>query len=474
MFRSPYFTRRILRGLAAALAGCFLGGCLSLAPHYQRPTAPVAAEYPVSLSEPAGAAPLDWHDVFTDTDLRSTVETGLRNNRNLRIAILRVREARALRGVERGNRFPSINATAQGIRAGVPSNIGFPGLPGVISAYDVAAGASWELDFWGRVRDLDTAALENYLATDAARRAFTVSLVTQLADAWLQERELDQRIALARKAIASREESFRIFTRRYQEGSSTRLELSQVETLLTQAQALGAQLEQSRAINQQTLILLEGGPTPISERTGAFDAGGPVRPVAAGLPSSLLTSRPDIIAAEHRLLAAHANIGAARAAFLPRVNLTGSFGTSSPELDGLFDPGSRTWLFYPSITIPIFTGGRLRSSLDVAKVRREIAVADYESTVQGAFRDVADALLAQRWLSEQVGIQSHALRAQTERARLAQLRYDSGAATYLEVLDAQRDLLSVEQTLVQTQRALQSSRVSLFAALGGGALGTAD
>jgi multidrug efflux system outer membrane protein len=198
---------------------------------------------------------------------------------------------------------------------------------------------------------------------------------------------------------------------------------------------------------------------------------GSVRVVAAQLPSALLTQRPDILAAEHRLKAAHADIGAARAAFFPQVMLTGSIGTASPQLDGLFDAGTRTWAFLPTITVPIFNAGRLRSNLELARVRRDIAVSSYESTIQGAFRDVADALSAEQSLTEQVEIQRRALTALTERARLAQLRYDSGAATYLEVLDAQRDLLVTQQTLVQTQRAVQSTRVSLFAALGGGSLG---
>ncbi|HVW68130.1 MAG TPA: efflux transporter outer membrane subunit [Steroidobacteraceae bacterium] len=453
-----------------------LAGCLSLAPTYHRPALPVAERYPVDAPAPTGSptdgARIDWHDVFADPDLREAIQTALRNNRDLRKSILQVRESRALRGIDRAARWPGLNATTEGIRAGLPDDLGgLQGLPGVLSAYDVTAGASWELDFWGRLRNQDAAAFESYLATDAGRRAFAVSLVSQVAGAWLQQRELDDRIALARRSIATRSESYRIVKRRYEEGAATRLELTQVETLLNQAETLGIQLEQERALNGHALGLLLGVSAPTTTRTGVFDTEDAVRIVAPDLPSQLLTQRPDIIAAEHRLEAAHANIGAARAAFFPQVTLTGNIGSASTELNGLFEAGTRTWTFMPAITLPIFTGGRLRSNLDLAEARRDIAVADYEATIQGAFRDVADALSRHQYLTRQVEIQRRALGAETERARLAQLRYESGAEAYLEVLDAQRDLLSAEQSLVQTQRALQSSRVSLFAALGGGTLG---
>ncbi len=459
-------------GVMALLAvPLMLTGCLSLTPRYHRPAMPVPDVFSVQPAAGAASAGLDWREVFVHPGLQQTIETALQNNRNLRVAILRVSESQSLRNIRRADRLPGLNASGVGVRAGVPDNLGLPGLPGVLSVYDASVGATWELDFWGRVRSLDAAALEGYLASDAARRAFTVSVVAEVANAWLQARELDERIELARRSTQTREDTFRIFRRRYEEGSATRLELAQVETLLTQAQALRVQLEQAREVNLHALSLLMGVSSEPQRFEHVLDSEEAVRAVGAGLPSGLLTNRPDIVSAEHRLKAAHANIGAARAAFFPQVTLTGNLGTASTDLDGLFQGGSRTWSFMPSISVPIFTGGRLRSNLNLAEVRRDIAVADYESTIQGAFRDVADALSAQKWLTEQVSIQQHALAAQQERARLAQLRYDSGAATYLEILDSQRDLLSAEQGLVQTRRALQSARVSLFAALGGGALG---
>lgn len=450
--------------------------CVSMAPRYTTPALPVEAAYPADASSPRETiATIEWRDIFVDPDLQSLIEAATQNNRDLRAAVLRVEEARALRGIQYAERFPEINAVAAVSRSRTPGDLSITGNSVVSSAYQATVGVTrWELDFWGRVRNLDAAALEAYLATEAARRALTVSVVAQVADTWLVQRELDQRIELARRSIATREESFRIFRRRAAEGASSRLELTQVETLLRQAQALGAQLEQLRAANTHALTLLTGTSIQDAVQTGVFDASEPVRNLRVGLPSDLLTQRPDIVAAEHQLKAAHANIGAARAAFFPRIALTGDFGTSSAELDGLFQSGGGSWTFTPSLALPIFNAGRLRSNLDVAQVRRELAVSTYELTVQTAFRDVADALSAQHWLDEQVNIQREALRAQRERARLAQLRYDHGAAAYLEVLDAQRDLLSAEQSLVQLQRAQHSSRVGLFAAVGGGALGSGE
>jgi len=449
-----------------------------MAPRYQAPAPPIPNDYPAdaprTLSAVDGAA--EWRTVFVDPELQRVIELALENSRDLRAAVLRVEEARALRGIQRADRLPNIAVGAASQRGRTPADLSMLGRSYVSRAYQVTVGASaWELDFWGRVRNLDLAAIESYLAVDAARRAFAVSLVAQVADSWLSQRELDRRLEIANRTLRSREESYRIFKRRFEVGASTQLELMQVETLLTQAQSLAMQLEQARALNRHALDLLVGVPVELPMRTDLFDNDAePVRAVSAGLPSDLLVRRPDIMAAEHQLRAAHANIGAARAAFFPRITLTGDYGSASDELDGLFESGSRMWTFTPVISLPIFMGGRLRSNLELAEVQRNLAVASYEQTIQAAFRDVADALSAHHYFGEQLRIQREALRAQTERARLARLRYDSGAASYLEVLDAERDLLTAEQAVVQLQSALQSSRVALFAALGGGALGAGE
>jgi len=468
------YAKKLASGVAAALMA-LTTGC-NFAPEYTRPDQPVANKYPADAPAPAPAktdartaADIAWRDFFTDPQLQTVIEQALEHNRDLRIAVLRVLEARAAFQIRRADQFPTLGANAGAFRVDIPDSLSPTGSSRIASIYDVGASvAAWELDFWGRVSNLKGAALEQFLATDAGRRAVTVSLVAQVANGYLSLRELDERIVIARETIRTREESFRIFTRRFQVGTTTRLDVAQVETLLTQAQALGAQLEQARAAQAHALTMLVGTqPARLSERSNLNDnALLPDLPV--GLPSDLLQQRPDIVAAEHRLKSAHANIGAARAAFFPNITLTGFFGSASAELNGLFEGGSTTWVFMPQLVLPIFDGGRREANLDLAQVRRDAAVADYERTIQGAFREVADALSAQHWLAQQLAIQRRALAAQQERARLAQMRYDRGTATYLEVLDAQRDLLSTEQSVVQLRRALMSSRVSLYAALGGG------
>ena len=452
-----------------------LAGCASMAPPYTAPALPVAARYasdsPDAPAEGANAAATDWHGYFSDPALRSLIAQALAHSRDLRGALLRVEEARAVYGIQRADQFPSITAQAGGTRSRTPAGGSFTGKPLLGNQFQVALGlASWELDFWGRVHSLQDAALENYLATDAARRAATVALVAQVANGYLAVHELGERITLAQQTIASRAESLRIFQRRVALGATSRLNLTQVETLYSQAQALGVQLEQARAAQLQALSLLVGAPVALPLTQAALDAQAIGVPLRAGLPSDLLLQRPDVLAAEHQLKAANANIGAARAAFFPRVALTSSWGTASAELDGLFQPGSQAWSFSPSISLPIFDMGRRRNNLDLAETRRSLAVVQYEKAVQAAFRDVSDALSAQHWLGEQTAIATRALATQAERARLSQMRFDNGAAAYLEVLDAQRDLLAAQQQLVQTRHALLGSRVSLYAALGGGAM----
>ena len=327
------------------------------------------------------AAETAWRDYFVDPHLRALIARALDNSRDLKNAVLRVAEARAAYGIQRADQLPTIAATANGSRARVPGDLNMSGQSIVSSQYQVGAGlATWELDFWGRVRNLKDAALENYLATDEARRAITLSLIAQVADSYLVLRELDERIALARQTIASREESLRIFKRRFEVGAIAKMDLVQVEVLLQQAQTLAAQLEQGRAVQAHALTLLIGSPLPPLQENTGFSDNAVARELRVGLPSDLLLQRPDIVAAEHQLRAAQANIGAARAAFFPRITLTGSAGTASAGLDGLFDSGSRAWNFLPSLSLPIFDAGRNRANLDLAEVRRNLAVTNYEKT----------------------------------------------------------------------------------------------
>ncbi len=464
--RTP--ARSAILGFGLALA---LAGCASLAPDYERPPLPVPDQYAEAGAAPAtqSAADIEWRSYFVDARLQRLIEQALANNRDLRLAVLRVDEARAAYGVQRADRVPTVGASLDATRSRVPADLSGIGRPVVGNQIQLGIGLStWELDFWGRVRSLESAALSSYLASDEARRAATLSLIAQTADGYLSLAELDERIALARRTVATRKETLRIFRRRVELGATSKLDLTQVEVLDQQAETLVSQLEQSRAVQAHALAKIVGAGADLPQGGERLDEIRVSQDLEPGLPSELLSRRPDIIAAEHDLRAANANIGAARAAFYPRIALTGALGTASNELEGLFRSGSHAWTFAPQISLPIFDGGRRQASLDLAEVRRDQAVVRYEQAIEAAFRDVSDALSAQRWLAEQVRTLRETLAAQTERARLAKLRYDSGAARYLEVLDAERELLSAQQQLAQTRRAQLSAQVALYAALGGG------
>ena len=459
--------RYTMIGTLLVMAGC------SLTPSYERPVTPLAQNFnveglsvsPSSLTNQQ----LSWHQFFGDAHLHEVLAIALQNNRNLQIAIQRVEESRALYGIQRADQLPNISAGALAGRSRIAADLSPTGSPVTSSQYQATLNLStWELDFWGRVRSLKDAALQSFLGSEEAKRAVYISLIAQVANNYLLQRELDERLVTARQTLASREESYRIMRRRYEVGSASKLDATQSELLLNQARVELAILERQREQSQNALVLLAGVPLAPESRTLSQVEGSFMQDIAPGLPSDILLNRPDVLAAEHRLKAANANIGAARAAFFPRIVLTGSFGSASRELDGLFSSGSKTWSFLPSLSLPIFDAGRNQANLSLAEARRNIAVADYEQTVQGAFREVADALADRRWLARQVEVQRASLLTHTERTRLAQLRYQSGSASYLEVLDAERDRFISEQALVQTRRTLLASAVNLYVALGGG------
>lgn len=470
--------RQARRRLRAAMAAVPV--CLSLAACAPLPRATPAAGFPVPATYPgqpvqagdtgAVAAQPGWQDFFLDPELRRVIGVALENSRELRTAALRVQEAAAAYGIQRAEQLPVVNGSLQATRALVPPAQSFIVRPIMGNQFQAGIGFSqWELDVWGRLRSLNESALASWLASDEARRATTVSLIAQVADAYLGMREIDERLALARRTRELRDETVRIFRRRYELGAASRLNLTQVELLQQQAIAQVAQLEQARAQQGAVLDLLAGAPVTLAP---ALDALGTV-PLASepapGLPSDLLLERADIAAAEQQLRAAHANVQAARAAFFPRIALTATAGASSTSLNELFNDDSRAWNFAPSLALPIFNGGRLKGQLSVAQLRSEEAVAQYERAIQGAFRDVADALAARRGLAAQAEATRATLVLQAERARLAQLRYESGAAAYLEVLDAERERFGAEQQLVQLRRQQLSAQVALYRALGGGA-----
>lgn len=473
-------TRRRTRGgqwpaahFVLLLLGSTLAGC-SFAPEHVRPAQPVSAVYPVQTATSGSIGRIGWRDFFREPQLQALIADALANNRDIQIAAGRVEEARAAFRIEGSALYPQLGAVATGSRGRTPADLSITGRSETGNQIYSQLSAGWEIDFWGRLRNLRESARQQYLASEEARRAVATSLVAQVANAYLLEREYEERSALARDTIQTREEALRILRRRYEVGSGSKLEMTQAQTLLAQAQTALQALEQDRDINRNALALLVGHPVDITPGALRLSETGGDRALPAGLPSDLLDNRPDIIAAEHRLRAANADIGAARAAFFPNVTLTGAFGTASTELEGLFKSGSSAWSFTPTLSLPIFNGGRNAANLDLSKARRNIAVAEYERTVQEAFRDVADALVRRRQLAAQIATMQDMLAALIERARLADLRFENGRSAYLEVLDAQRDLFDTQQTLVQLRRGYFASGIALYAALGGGFSDDAD
>lgn len=454
------------------------GGC-SFAPTYDRPSLPTAENYPRQSGElvHTNVKEIDWQDFFGDPVLREIIDLALKNNRDLQETMHRMEESWAFYGIRRSDLFPSLNAGSENLRMRVPHNVipnklnpnGLNSPSFILPLYMASLNvSSWELDFWGRIRNLKDAALEEYLASAEAKRAVCVSLIDQVANTYLIGCELNELIEIAKKTAASRKESYHLMKGRYEEGSSSKYELAQSETQYKQAEADVTVFERTRELNWNALVRLVGASLEPDNRLLSEIEPTFVQEISSGLPSDLLCNRPDILAAEHHLKAAHFNIGAARAAFFPNITLTGFLGTLSNELKNLFSSGSSCWAFSPDLSLPLFDGGLRISDLDLAKARCNVVVTQYELAIQNAFREVADALAEHSWYREQIGFQKDALEAESERARLAQLRYDEGSSSFLEVLDAERDQFAAEQDLVKSRRARLSSSVNLYSALGGG------
>ena len=465
----------LTRGGGAVLVAVslILSGCASTS-SFAPPPLPTPQTFSGQPEAKGSVGAVGWRDFFQDPQLRGLIETALADNRDVRIAAARLDEARAALRIESAALYPSLDGVATSTRGRTPADLSITGRAQTGGEYRSVLSAGWEIDFWGRLRASRQAALQQYLATDEARRAVATSLIAQVAGGYLLEREYEERIALARRTVASREESLRILRRRYEVGAGSKLEMTQAQTLLAQARTAVEALDQDQAVNRHALAVLVGRPVEMASGPLQLSEVGPDLPLPAGLPSELLVNRPDVIAAEHRLRAASANIDAARAAFFPNITLTAAGGTASAQLDGLFKGGSQAWSFTPSLDLPIFDAGRRDANLDLGLAQRDIAVADYERTVQGAFRDVADALVQRRQLAARVADVRDMLTALQERARLADLRFANGRSTYLEVQDAQRDLFETEQALVQLRRGYLASGVALYAALGGGGGGDAS
>ena len=461
--------QRLALSAAVLLAGC------SMIPAYERPDAPVAADWPaLSTTAAAGtmgngvaAADVDWQGFFNDPQLRQLIDVALRNNRDLRVAVLNIEQARAQFQIRRADQWPTIGAVATGSRQ--PASNG-----GITSIYTAGlALTAYELDFFGRIASLKEAALSQYLATEEGRKTAQISLVAAVANTYLSLLADEELIGITRQTLATREDSFRLSKLRFDNGVSSELDVRQAESLIEAARVSLAQLTRQRAQGQNALVLLLGQPAT-GELAVALPAGKgladmPVMAdVPAGLPSDLLTRRPDVRQAEQLLLASNANIGAARAAFFPRISLTASAGSASSHLGELFQSGSFGWTLAPQLFLPIFEAGRNRAGLASAAVQRDIAVAQYEKSIQTAFREVADALAGRATLGEQLRASQAQANAEGVRLRLSSLRYQNGIASQFDLLDAQRSLFAAQQAVVQTRLAQLQSQVTLYKALGGG------
>ena len=447
---------------ALSLAVAVLSGC-SFIPTYERPAAPVPASFPGQAADAtAGAALPAWDTVVADARLRELIGLALQNNRDLRVAVLNMEQVRAAYQIKRADQFPTLNLAATGNRQ--PNGNG-----GISSTYTAGlAMASWELDFFGRVAALKDAALAQYLASEEAQRAAQTSLVASVANAWLTLQADEVLLALTQRTLTTRDDSLRLTKLRFDNGAASALDLRQAESLTAAARATFAQLQRSRAQDLNALTLLVGKTPPVALLPAAGATTAALQAVPEGLPSDLLKRRADIRQAEQALIAANANIGAARAAFFPRIALTASVGSASSELSGLFKDGPRGFTMAPQAVLPIFDAGRNQANLEAAKVGRDIAVAQYEKAIQTAFREVADALAGRATLGEQLAALQQQADADAERLRLVELRYRGGVASSLDLLDAQRSLFATQQSLAQVRLAQQQSQVALYKALGGG------
>lgn len=466
-------TKRLpLNMLAASVI--LLSGCTSLAPSYERPVAPIPDQWNMvqeqTNAQRSSAASLDWQSFVADEQLRHLIDLAIVNNRDLRQTLLNVEAARAQYRMQRSDRLPGIEAQGSGTRQRIPADLSTTGQSQVQSSWQAGVGlTAFELDLFGRVRSLSEAAMQEYLAREGTARSAQISLVAEVIQAYLTRDGAQNSYLLTTQTLESREASLNLIAQRREMGVASALDYQEALGLAEQARADLERIDREFRQASNALGLLVGV-NDINTHLPALPSPGTllVQEITAGLPSELLTHRPDIQAAEHRLRARNADIGAARAAFFPRISLTGIFGSSSTELSNLFDSGQRAWSFMPQITLPIFSGGRNRANLDLAGVRQEIAVADYEKSIQTAFREVSDALAATDTLRREEQAMRKLAQSSQEAMRLSEARYRAGVDGHLRYLDAQRRAFSSQIALIDITTQRQIALATLFRALGGG------
>ncbi|MDD2224259.1 MAG: efflux transporter outer membrane subunit [Pseudomonas sp.] len=453
--------------LAAALLTA-LTGC-SLIPNYQQPAAPVAEQWNTLSAQQSLTTLPNWREFFQDPALQSLIETALDNNRDLRIAALNVDAFRAQYRIQRSARFPSIDASGGASRQRIPGTMNPNGDSTINSQYSASMGTTaWEIDLFGRLNSLREQALASYFASEQAQRSTQLSLIASVATAWLTLQADQESLQLVRETLVTYEDSLRLVQSSYDAGVASSLELQQARTAANAARVSLAQFERQSVQSRNALNLLLGGTPPTNLATPVALRHFKFAELPVGLPADLLQRRPDILQAEFDLKAANANIGAARAAFFPSISLTATAGSLSPDLSGLFDSGSGSWLFKPSINIPIFNAGRLRANLDYSEIQKDINVARYEKSIQTAFQEVADGLIERTTYKQQLIAHDELVKSSTEYLNLADRRYREGIDNQLTLLDAQRQLFNAQQQRISTQFAQLASEIRLYKALGGG------
>lgn len=471
-------SRRLSPLASLLLPAALLVGSCTMAPKYERPAMPVADAFspPTGVLAPAEAAPaapaateVRWQDFFADPRLVSVVDQALANNRDLRIATLTIEKARALYRIQRSELNPTIGVQATGQRYRIPEKMGENGEAKTVGEWSVGLGlASWELDFFGRLRSLKDRSLEQYLATEQAQRATRISVVAAVAATWLQLAADSESLKLSRETLDAQRASYDLIRASRDAGVASDLDLRQAESQVETARASVAAYTGAVAVSRNALDLLVGSRVGDELLPRELGVVADAKAIAAGLPSQVLLNRPDILAAEHQLRGANANIGAARAAFFPRISLTAGIGTMSPDLGSLFAAGTRTWTFAPQILAPLFASGSLLAQLKVSKVDREIAVAQYEKAIQTAFAEVNDALALRETLVDQREAQDALVVSLEETLRLSDARYKAGIDGYLGVLVAQRALFTAQRVQVGVHLLEQVNLVTLYKVLGGG------
>ena len=451
-----------------ALSVTLLLGACSMAPDYQRPELPQGASW--QSNQTAGEAAVSpWQQQFLDPTLQRLIDTALENNRDLRIAALNVEAYEARYRIQRAAQLPTLAANGSGTRQQGSDDLSSTGQGTISSQYDANLGiTAYELDLFGRIQSLKDQALETYLAEIETRRSTQIALIASVANAYLTLLADQELLALSEATLLTEQESYGLTEHKYRLGAASEMELAQGRTALESARVSLAQYQRQVKQDRNGLALLLGTQVPVLDSQPVTLAEVKLAAIPVGAPSSLLQQRPDILAAEHSLKAANANIGAARAAFFPTISLTATAGSASNELGNLFDGGTGTWSFIPQLNLPLFDGGKRVADLDVAEVGKKQAVASYEKSIQTAFKEVADTLGAQADYQQQLQAQQDLVDANQTYFKLAEFRYEQGVDSYLTRLDAQRSLFSARQGLISTRLAQLSNQVALYKAVGGG------